>query len=77
MEAPYRAVWLSARVLLQFTTLPRTPLEMIERLEQLRALEHGYRIKMVEFAEDHSIGVDTPEDLQRVLSVLEQQLAKS
>ncbi len=61
--------------LLKFTSLPRTPLERIERLEQLRALEHGYRIKMVEFAEDHSIGVDTPEDLQRVLSVLEAQLA--
>ncbi len=63
--------------LLKFTSLPRTPLEITERLEQLRALEHGYRIKMVEFAEDHSIGVDTPEDLQRVLSVLETQLARS
>jgi len=62
--------------LLQYISLPRTPLEVIERLEQLRVLEHGYRIKMVELAEDHSIGVDTPEDLQRVRSVLETQLAK-
>lgn len=61
--------------LLAFTTLPRTPLEVSERLEQLRTLEHGYRIKMVEFAEDHSIGVDTPEDLQRVCEVLARQLA--
>lgn len=61
--------------LLLLSTLPRTPLERIERLEQLRVLENGYRIKMVELAEDHSIGVDTPEDLQRVRSVLEGQLA--
>lgn len=60
--------------LLKFTSLPQTPLEKIERLEQLRALEHGYRIKMVLLEEDHSIGVDTPEDLQRVRAVLESQL---
>lgn len=51
--------------LLKFATLPQTPLERTESLEQLRALEHGYRIQTVETRHD-SIGVDTPEDLERV-----------
>ena len=51
--------------LLTFATLPRTPLERAESLEQLRAVEHGYRIRTVETKHD-SIGVDTPEDLERV-----------
>jgi 3-deoxy-manno-octulosonate cytidylyltransferase (CMP-KDO synthetase) len=51
--------------LLQFPHLPPTPLEQAEQLEQLRALEHGYKIKVLETQHD-SIGVDTPEDLQRV-----------
>jgi 3-deoxy-manno-octulosonate cytidylyltransferase (CMP-KDO synthetase) len=51
--------------LLRYAKLPPTPLEQSELLEQLRALEHGYRIKVVKV--DHrSIGVDTPEDLERV-----------
>ena len=45
--------------------LPQTPLEIAESLEQLRALEHGFRIRVVETHYD-SIGVDTPEDLERV-----------
>ena len=44
--------------------LPPTPLERAEALEQLRALEHGIRIKAVETSYD-SIGVDTPEDLEQ------------
>ena len=45
--------------------LPSTPLEQAEGLEQLRALEHGYRISTAETSAD-TIGVDTPEDLERV-----------
>ena len=48
-----------------FAALPPTPLERAERLEQLRALEHGYRITAVETTHD-SIGVDTPADLAEV-----------
>jgi len=51
--------------LLQFPTLPTTALEQGERLEQLRALYHGYKIKVLETGYD-SIGVDTLEDLTRV-----------
>jgi 3-deoxy-manno-octulosonate cytidylyltransferase (CMP-KDO synthetase) len=51
--------------LLTLTALPQTPLEIAESLEQLRALEHGFRIRAVETIHD-SIGVDTPEDLDRV-----------
>ena len=50
--------------LLQYAALPRTPLEKAESLEQLRALEHGYRIRVIE-TPFQSIGVDTPEDLVR------------
>jgi len=51
--------------LLTLASLPRTPLERQESLEQLRALEHGYRIKVVETAYA-SVSVDTAEDLERV-----------
>lgn len=50
--------------LLRYATLPPTPLEQLERLEQLRVLEHGYRIKVADTVHT-SIGVDTPEDLEK------------
>lgn len=51
--------------LLQLAGLEPTALERSEALEQLRALEHGIRILAVE-TQHESIGVDTPEDLERV-----------
>jgi len=51
--------------LLRIAALPATPLERAEGLEQLRVLEHGFRIATVETTAD-TIGVDTPEDLERV-----------
>jgi 3-deoxy-manno-octulosonate cytidylyltransferase (CMP-KDO synthetase) len=48
----------------EFTRLDRAPLEIAERLEQLRALEHGFRIRVVE-VESESWGIDTPADLER------------
>lgn len=47
--------------LLALTRLPPTPLEQAEKLEQLRALEHGYRIR-VGLASRDSLGIDTPEE---------------
>jgi 3-deoxy-manno-octulosonate cytidylyltransferase (CMP-KDO synthetase) len=52
-------------VLLALAALPQTSLERAEGLEQLRALEHGHRIRTVETTSD-AIGVDTPDDLERV-----------
>ena len=56
-------------VLLEFTKWPQTQLERIEALEQLRALAHGVKIKVVE-ACSTSIGVDTLVDLERVRSTI-------
>jgi 3-deoxy-manno-octulosonate cytidylyltransferase (CMP-KDO synthetase) len=55
--------------LLEFAALPQTPLELSESLEQLRALEHGLRIHTAVTPYD-SIGVDTPDDLERVRQML-------
>ena len=55
--------------LLVLAALEPTPLERAEALEQLRALEHGIRIKAIETTHD-TIGVDTPEDLARVRALL-------
>lgn len=53
-----------ADVLRQITSLPQSSLELAESLEQLRWLQNGYKIK-VGVSEVETIGIDTPEDLQR------------
>jgi len=55
-----------AGFLRRFAALPRTPLETVEALEQLRALESGFAIAVAEAPEPFPPGVDTPEDLARV-----------
>jgi 3-deoxy-manno-octulosonate cytidylyltransferase (CMP-KDO synthetase) len=68
----YRHIGLYAyrrSALLVLASLPPTPLERAEALEQLRALEHGIRIKAVE-TKYESFGVDTPEDLEQVRRLL-------
>src|SRR5262249_30246991 len=59
--------------LLGYSALPVGPLEKAERLEQLRALENGYKIRVVE-TEYESLGVDTPADLERVSRLFESSL---
>jgi 3-deoxy-manno-octulosonate cytidylyltransferase (CMP-KDO synthetase) len=56
--------------LLAYSTLPVGPLEQTEKLEQLRAIENGRRIRVVE-TDSESLGVDTPEDLERVSRLFE------
>jgi 3-deoxy-manno-octulosonate cytidylyltransferase (CMP-KDO synthetase) len=59
------------RSLLQFAAWPPTPLESTEKLEQLRALEHGMRIHLVRLAQSPPAGVDTPADLDRLRALLQ------
>jgi 3-deoxy-manno-octulosonate cytidylyltransferase (CMP-KDO synthetase) len=56
--------------LLRFAALAPTQLEQTEKLEQLRALEHGMRIRLLHLDETPPAGVDTPEDLERVRAQL-------
>ena len=60
------------RFLMKYSTLPPSPLEKIEKLEQLRILENGFQIKVVETKYD-SIGVDSETDIETI----EKQLAIS
>ena len=55
-----------AGFLRRFPSLPQSPLEVTEALEQLRALWHGHRIAVHVSPQAPGAGVDTPEDLERV-----------
>lgn len=59
-----------AHTLLQFAAWPPAQLENVEKLEQLRALENGVHIRVVTLRETPPAGVDTPEDLERVRTLL-------
>ena len=56
----------TVRSLRSFCALSPAPLESIEKLEQLRALYHGYEVAMVE-VNTESFGIDTPEDLEKAM----------
>ena len=58
--------------LMQYAAMASTPLEQVESLEQLRVLENGYKIKVLE-SDFRGIGVDTQEDLDAVNRLLETQ----
>jgi 3-deoxy-manno-octulosonate cytidylyltransferase (CMP-KDO synthetase) len=60
---------MSHRTLELFSGLPPATLEEIERLEQLRALEHGFEFRVI-VAPTQSFGIDTPEDLQKAEAFL-------
>ncbi len=66
----------TVRFLRSFTGLEPTELEKAERLEQLRILEHGYTIRVVEVHSD-SWGIDTPSDLAAFQTLLERNRVKS
>jgi len=55
--------------LFTFKSLPQSRLEKTEKLEQLRVLENGYRIKVIETKFD-TIGIDTPEDLEKAVEII-------
>jgi len=56
------------KALKRFCTLPHAPLEEIEKLEQLRAIYHGFIIAMTE-VQTNSFGIDTPEDLEKAKKI--------
>lgn len=60
-------------MLLQFTAWPKSYLEQIEMLEQLRLLENGVKIKMIPTAHQ-AIAIDTPEDLEKAITYFKTQL---
>ncbi len=67
----YRAPWL-----LKMADLPSTPLEEMEKLEQLRALESGVAIRVIVVENVVDIAIDTPEDLARAEAFINRQDAK-
>jgi 3-deoxy-manno-octulosonate cytidylyltransferase (CMP-KDO synthetase) len=75
--AEFRGAWRHVGIyayrvgrLLEFAAWHPTLLEGTERLEQLRALEHGMRVHLVVLAQAPPAGVDTPEDLERIRALL-------
>ena len=68
----YRAGFLKA-----FPALERAPIEAFESLEQLRALWHGYAIRVIVLKENLPAGVDTKEDLERVRKIFSRQSSTS
>jgi 3-deoxy-manno-octulosonate cytidylyltransferase (CMP-KDO synthetase) len=77
MPADFSAAWRHIGIyayrvhsLLRFAAWPPTQLEQIERLEQLRALEHGMHIQLLTLDQAPPAGVDTPEDLERIRALL-------
>jgi 3-deoxy-manno-octulosonate cytidylyltransferase (CMP-KDO synthetase) len=63
-------IYAFARSFLQrFVSMPKSPLEAAESLEQLRVLENGYRIKVI-VTDYNGFGIDTPEDLERARKLL-------
>jgi 3-deoxy-manno-octulosonate cytidylyltransferase (CMP-KDO synthetase) len=59
------------KILKEFVSMPKSSMELAESLEQLRLLENGYKIKVIETNYD-AIGVDTPEDIRKVELLLEE-----
>ena len=55
--------------LFTFKSLPQSSLEKIEKLEQLRVIENGYKIKVIETRHD-TVGIDTPEDLVKATELI-------
>jgi len=64
------------KFLLRFSKLKPTPLEKLEKLEQLRALENGYPIKVI-LVDYEPLHVETPEDLPKVVAFLSQSRTRS
>ncbi|MBW1781040.1 MAG: 3-deoxy-manno-octulosonate cytidylyltransferase, partial [Deltaproteobacteria bacterium] len=58
--------------LMEYTSLDQGALESLEKLEQLRALEYGYKIKVLETTED-SVEVDVPQDVHAIEKILHGQ----
>ncbi len=56
-----------------FCNTPPGPLEKIEKINELRFIEHGKKIKLIETASD-TISVDTPKDLVKVLELIEEKI---
>lgn len=61
--------------LAQFVRWKPTPLETLEKLEQLRALEHGASIRVIA-TRSHGVGVDSPEDVERAIAALQSPPAR-